>query len=888
MKYEFHVEELDCANCAAKLEDKISQNEKVKSATINFMKGKAVIESDLSEEELIPLLNKTSEDMGEEAHFHSVKEEHHHTHNHEHHHEHHHDHDHEHEHEHHDHDHCEDGSCETEPTEYILRVVGLDCANCAAKLENKLNEAEEIHHASINFMKEKAIVESHLSRTDLIALCDRISKEMGEEARFFPNETGVLKQGNHYTFTVRDLDCANCAAKLENRLNMNDQIHSASINFMKEKAEVESDLKEEDLILLLNQISEELGEEARFIKEEKQAKKKEETKPSWELYRILVSIVLFVGALLLPAENGVRIPLFLLAYVVCGYEVILKAVKNMGKGQLFDENFLMTLATVGAILLREYPEACGVMIFYQIGEYFQDLAVEKSRRSISDLMDIRPDVAHLSVNGEFAEVHPSEVDVDDVIAVYPGEKIPLDGVVIEGEGEIDSRALTGESLLKGVKAGDTVLSGSISSNSLLKIRVTKEFSQSTASKILELVEDATDHKSDHEKFITRFSRVYTPIVVFAALIIAFVVPLLLQGKLSYEYIYRALVFLMVSCPCALVVSIPLSYFGGLGGASKSGVIIKGSNYLETLGKINTLVFDKTGTLTKGEFGVTSIHPVKLSEEELLEKAAYAEAFSTHPIGQSIVRKYGKDIEESRLSEVKEIANRGVSAKVGNDTVLVGSRKLLAEAGVKAEDVSSYEAVIYVAINNEYAGYFTISDELKETTEEALTNLRNHGISNLVMLTGDSKTIADAIGEKLHLSEVYSELLPDEKVKKVEELMQKDGNVVAFAGDGINDAPVLKRSHLGIAMGALGSDAAIEAADGVLMHDDLRSIDVARTISKKTRRIVYENIVFALGVKLIVLVLGALGKASMWAATFADVGVAMLCILNALRLLKKEK
>jgi len=878
MKYEFHVEELDCANCAAKLEDKINQDQRIHHATINFMKEKAVVESDLNEEELVALLNQISEEMGEEAQFHLATEEHH---EHKEHHEHHH-------HHHHEDGHCDDDSCEMEEKETILRVVGLDCANCAAKLEQKLNETEGIHHATINFMKEKAVIESSLNEKELISLCDSVSEAMGEEARFFPNETALTHKGNHYVFTVKDIDCANCAAKLENHLNLHEKIHSASINFLKEKAEVESDLEEEELISLLNQISEDLGEEARFIKEEEIAKEKEEEESKWELYRILISIVLFAGALLLPEERWVRIPLFLLAYVLCGYEVILKAIKNIGKGQLFDENFLMTLATAGAILLKEYPEACGVMIFYQIGEYFQDLAVEKSRRSIADLMDIRPDEAHLKVNGEYVEVHPSKVDVGDLIAVYPGEKIPLDGTVVEGEGDIDSKALTGESLLKHVHTGDEVLSGSISSNSLLKIRVSKGFEQSTASRILELVEDATDHKSEHEKFITRFARVYTPAVVFAALIIAFVVPLLTQGKLSYDYIYRALVFLMVSCPCALVVSIPLSYFGGLGGASRSGVIIKGSNHLETLGKINTLVFDKTGTLTKGEFGVTSIHASEMKEEELLEKAAYAEAFSTHPIGQSIVRKYGKEIQENKLTDVHEIANRGVSAKVGPDTVLVGSRKLLRENGIEAEEISSYESVVYVAVNGSYAGYLTISDELKETTQEALELLRKDGISKLVMLTGDSRNIAEAIGSKLQLSEVYSELLPDEKVKKVEELMQKEGNVVAFAGDGINDAPVIKMSDLGIAMGALGSDAAIEAADVVLMHDDLRSISVARSISLKTRRIVYENIVFALGVKLIVLLLGALGKASMWAATFADVGVAMLCILNALRLLKKEK
>ena len=1006
MKYTFKVEELDCANCAAKLEDKINQQSEIQSATINFMKEKAIVESELSQDELIALLNKVSESIGEEAEFfpwgtehmhehhehehhhhhdhdHEEGEEHEHHHHHHHHHEdgeeehkhHHHEHeececdedscacdkehhhheDEEHEHEHHHHHHedeaceCEKEHCELEEEEhkgkYTFRVEELDCANCAAKLEDKINQQSEIKSATINFMKEKAIVESDLSEKELIALLNQISEDIGEEAQFFPwkeehahehdhahehehhhhhdheHEEGEEHEHHHhhhhhhdddedeelydhdetievstegrYVFQVKELDCANCAAKLERKIQEHEAIRFASVNYMKERAIIESDLSEEELIPILNKISEDIGEEAYFLKEEKTevvrsgVKKEEEKEDNTELYRIICSAVLFVFGNFVVKNEVLQTVILMIAYLVAGYDVLFAAIKNVGKGQLFDENFLMALATVGAICLKEYPEACGVMIFYQIGEYFQDKAVEESRKSITELMDIRPDIAHVLRNGRYVDVYPSEVRVGETIQIRSGEKVPLDGIVIEGNGELDTKALTGESLLRNVIEGSEVLSGSVSSNSVLTVKVTKEFSQSTASKILELVEDASDYKSQSEKFITRFARVYTPAVVISALVIGLIVPLVLYGKLSYNYIYRALVFLMVSCPCALVVSIPLSYFGGLGAASKNGVIIKGSNYLEELEKIDTVVFDKTGTLTKGKFGVTSLHPVDMREEDLLSYAAKAEYYSAHPIGQSIVEKYAQEIDESELHAFKEIANRGVKILVNTDEVFVGSSKLLRENGIEVEVPDTYEAVVYVAVNQKYAGYLTISDEVKENAKTALTDLKNHGVSNLVMLTGDSRNIAEAIGTKLGLTEVHSELLPAEKVSKVEALMN-EGKSVAFVGDGINDAPVLKRSNLGIAMGALGSDAAIEAADIVLMNDDLEGISTAKEISVMTKKIVYQNVIFALGVKFIVLILGALGKATMWAATFADVGVAMLCVLNALRLLRYKK
>lgn len=604
------------------------------------------------------------------------------------------------------------------------------------------------------------------------------------------------------------------------------------------------------------------------------------------LYRILISLGLFLLGELLPLPAPGTFILFLAAYLFTGIPVLAKAGRNILKGQVFDENFLMTLATIGAFIIGEYPEGVAVMIFYQVGELFEKVAVGKSRQSISDLMNIYPEIAHIERDGEIEDVDPEEVSIDDILIIKPGEKVPLDGVIIEGNSSLDTSALTGESVPRVIQEGDTILSGTINLTGVVKVRVTKEFGESTVSKILDLVENASNKKAQSEQFITRFSKYYTPVVVIVAVLLAFVPPLILNGAAFSDWIHRGLIFLVISCPCALVISVPLSFFGGIGGASKAGILVKGSNYLEMLAKADTILMDKTGTLTKGTFNVTKIISESMPSEKLLEYCAYAEFYSTHPISLSIEKAYGKEIQKERLGEVEEIAGHGVCATVDGQSVLAGNEKLMKQQNISIPSVDFTGTIIYLAVNKKYAGYIIISDEIKPDAKKAVADMKAMGIQKTVMLTGDHKSTGEAVARELGIHEVHTELLPGDKVDKVEQYLDpanKTGNVV-FVGDGINDAPVLTRADVGIAMGGLGSDAAIEAADIVIMNDEPSKIATAIGISRKTLRIVYENITFALAVKFAILILGALGMANMWLAVFADVGVSVIAILNATRAL----
>ncbi|MBC5780211.1 heavy metal translocating P-type ATPase [Blautia difficilis] len=612
------------------------------------------------------------------------------------------------------------------------------------------------------------------------------------------------------------------------------------------------------------------------------------------LIRIIISLVLVVVFSQLPVEGYLRFGLFMIPYLIIGYDILKKACKGIRNKQVFDENFLMAVATIGAILLGDYTEGTAVMLFYQIGELFQSYAVGKSRRNISELMDIRPDYANVENNGQLEQVDPDEVAVGTIIVVQPGEKVPIDGVITEGTSTLNTSALTGESLPRSAKVGDEVISGCINMTGLLKIRTTKEFGESTVSKILELVENSSSRKSKSENFISKFAKYYTPAVCYGALALALIPPivLLIMGKPAMwgDWIYRALTFLVISCPCALVISIPLSFFAGIGGASNQGVLVKGSNYLETLAQTKYVVFDKTGTMTQGVFEVSGIHHNEMSDEKLLEYAALAECSSSHPISKSLQKAYGKPVDRNRVTDIEEISGNGVIAKVDGVSVAAGNAKLMKKLGIAYQECHHVGTVVHMAVDGRYAGHILISDIIKPHAKEAIAELKKAGISKTVMLTGDSRRVADQVAAELGIDEVYSELLPADKVTKVEELLDKKTakEKLAFVGDGINDAPVLSRADIGIAMGALGSDAAIEAADIVLMDDDPLKISKAIKIARKCIHIVYENIYFAIGIKVLCLILGALGIANMWVAIFADVGVMIIAVLNAIRALFVKK
>lgn len=685
--------------------------------------------------------------------------------------------------------------------------------------------------------------------------------------------------------TLEGLNCANCARKIEEKVGKMEGVKESNLNFTTTTLNVklERKVKEEHAINEIKKIVEALEP---HVKVEKKVsgktnvqKAKFEVKPT-----LIIGTILYLIAVIGDFKGALALILFVASYLLIGGKVVLTAIKNIARGQLFDENFLMTVATIGAFSISEYPEAVAVMLFYEIGETIQGYAVNKSRSSISSLMDIRADYANIIIDGKEKKVSPETVKVEDIILVKPGEKIPLDGIVVEGESFVDTSALTGESVPRKIAVNDEILSGGINTNGVLKVKVTKKFGESTVSRILEMVENAANKKANTEKFITKFAKVYTPIVVALAILIAVVPSIFIKDALFSTWLYRALVFLVVSCPCALVVSVPLGFFAGIGGASKKGVLVKGSNYLELLKDLETFVFDKTGTLTEGVFTVTEINTNNIQKEKLIEVAAMAESFSNHPIAISIIKEYGKEIDKEVIEEYEEIAGHGIKAVINNEEILIGNAKLMNQFNISYNEVDSIGTVVYCAINGEFKGSIVISDKIKENAAEALINLKAAGVKKTVMLTGDNKKTAEKVGEKVNIDEVHSELLPLGKVKEVEKLLKasnKNGRL-AFVGDGVNDAPVLARADIGIAMGGIGSDAAIEAADVVLMKDDINALVDAINVSKKTNKILWQNIIFALGVKVIVMVLGTFGIANMWTAVFADVGVTIIAIINSTR------
>lgn len=693
---------------------------------------------------------------------------------------------------------------------------------------------------------------------------------------------------------LEGLNCASCASEIETQVNELDNVKLATMNFVTKTLAIEVDDKGKiksvinDAQYIVNKL------EPHVIVTEKN-KQYNNSSCSYNymendkrFIQIIAGAIFFIAALISKTSDIIKFTLYFISYMLVGSEVLLKAGRNILKGQVFDENFLMSIATIGAFAIGEFPEGVAVMLFYQIGELFQDLAVNRSRKSIAELMDIRPDYANLKIGDNEKKVSPADVAVGDYIIVKPGEKVPLDGIVIEGNSMVDTSALTGESVPREIEVGSTVLSGFINTNGLLVVEVTKEFGESIVSKILELVENASSKKAPTENFITKFARYYTPVVVFVAIALATIPPLIIEGAIFSNWVYKALVFLVISCPCALVISIPLGFFGGIGGASRHGILIKGGNYLEALNNVHTVIFDKTGTLTKGVFKVTEINTnTNISKDELLKYAAYAESYSNHPIALSILTAYGKEINKEDIESYEEILGHGIKAKVKGKEILVGNKKIMDTEKIAYKAVETIGTVIYVAVDRIFIGSIIISDELREDSKNAINMLKTIGINKTVMLTGDNKNVGMKVAKELEINEVYSELLPDEKVKMVELLDKQKSSKgkLVFVGDGINDAPVLARADIGVAMGGLGSDAAIEAADVVLMTDEPTKLVSAIKIAKKTNRIVWQNIVFALGVKAVVLVLGVGGIATMWEAVFADVGVALIAVFNAMRAMK---
>ncbi len=703
-----------------------------------------------------------------------------------------------------------------------------------------------------------------------------------------------MSEGLRREFILQGLNCASCASKIERQVNELKNVKLARLNFVTKilSVEINQDNKIKPVDKAVKDIVNKL--EPDVIVEKKDNIKEDDHGHSHTYFsgenknkfiRLGIGAILFFIALIFKMQNSTKFILYFISYLLVGGEVLVRAGKNIFRGQIFDENFLMSIATIGAFAIGEFPEGVAVMLFYQIGEIFQGLAVSRSRKSIAELMDIRPDYANLKVGNQEKKVLPEDVAIGDYIIVKPGEKVPLDGVIIGGKSMMETSALTGESLPRDVEEGSEVLGGFININGLLTVEVSKVFGESTVSKILELVENASSKKAPTENFITKFARYYTPVVVFVALTLATIPPLVIQEASFSQWIYRALIFLVISCPCALVVSIPLGFFGGIGGASKNGILIKGGNYLEALNNIDTIVFDKTGTLTKGVFKVTEINTEgKYSPEDLLEYAAFAESYSNHPIATSILKAYGKEVNREEIEDYEEIPGHGISVNIKGKEVLAGNSRLMDSKDIVYEPVDTIGTIIYIAINKDYAGSIIISDEIKEDSEATIKALRSMGVKRIVMLTGDNKEVGRKVGHKLGINQVHSELLPHEKIEKIELLEKSSKGKLAFVGDGINDAPVLAKSDIGVAMGGLGSDAAIEAADVVLMTDEPMKLVSAIKIAKRTNRIVWQNIIFALGVKAIVLVLGAGGIATMWEAVFADVGVALIAVFNAMRVM----
>lgn len=741
---------------------------------------------------------------------------------------------------------------------YILN--GLSCSSCAAKIEKAVEELDYVTKVEMNFAIGKITVKSNKEKV----------QDMSDEIQQISDriEPGVIVKETDVKMNHSQRDNFECDYNHRGgcELSPEDYNHNSGADYTDYKQDGQ-DTDNENAYF-----------NGRFW-------------PGTVLF--FLSIILFdipVISKQLPEIPGyIEWLLYGSSYLLIGGPVLMSAFKNIKRGQVFDENFLMVIATLGAFAIQEFPEGVAVMLFYMIGEMFQDRAVDRSRRSIKTLMDVRPDYANLKHGDTTQKVDPNEVRVGDIIIIKPGEKVPLDGEVLEGSSMVDTSALTGESVPRKVKVGDQILSGMINKDGLITVKVDKEFGQSTVAKILELVENASGKKAPIEKFITKFARYYTPVVVYTALGMALLPPLLLPGATFFDWVYRALIFLVVSCPCALVVSIPLGFFGGIGRASQQGVLIKGGNYLEALNDVNQIVFDKTGTLTKGKFMVSKVKANNsFSRNEILSMAAYAESHSTHPIAKSIKEAFDQEIESGRIEDYQEISGKGIKAVIDGREVLVGNTKLMAEEGIKYEKVEEYGTIVYLGIENDYAGYITITDELKEDSVQGIKGLRQAGVKELTMLTGDREGVAERVARRVGLDKYYAELLPDQKVEKVEELLSKqdENDRLIFVGDGINDAPVLARSDIGVAMGGLGSDAAIEAADIVLMTDEPSKLITAINIAKRTKKIVWQNIIMALGVKGLVLVMGALGIATMWEAVFADVGVALLAVLNSMRISRK--
>lgn len=691
-------------------------------------------------------------------------------------------------------------------------------------------------------------------------------------------------------FTLEGLDCANCAMKIEKGVKDISGVRSSNVNFATKTLSMEVEAQQ------LEKIINDTKATVKRLEPHVQAKEKGENEHDGHdhggfnkkiVIRLVIGAILTAIGMFAPVTGVIELGLFIIAYLVVGGDIVLRAIKNIIRGQVFDEHFLMAIATIGAFAVKQYPEGVAVMLFYQVGELFQGMAVNRSRKSISALMNIRPDYANVKIGKALTKKSPEDVHIGDIIVIKPGEKVPLDGVVIEGSSMVDTSALTGESVPRGVKAGSEILSGFMNQNGLLTVKVTKIFGESTVAKILELVENASNRKAPTENFITKFARYYTQVVVIVALALAFIPPLLISGALFSDWIYRALVFLVISCPCALVVSIPLGFFGGIGAASKSGILVKGGNYLEALNDVKYVVFDKTGTLTKGVFQVTEIHSTNnVSEEEVLKYAAYAEAHSNHLIAESIRNMYKEAVNEQLITNYEEISGFGVKVKVDGKEVLAGNRKLMQQNNITFVEPGEIGTVVHLAIDKIYIGYIVISDEVKMDAENTIRSLKEIGIKKTVMLTGDAQKVGQSIGQKLAIDEVHAELLPQNKVEEIEKLDQQKHpkEKIAFVGDGINDTPVLARADVGIAMGGLGSDAAIEAADIVIMTDEPSKIVTAIKLAKRTRKIVWQNIVFALGIKAVFLLLGAFGIATMWEAVFSDVGVTLLAVLNAMRVL----
>lgn len=728
-----------------------------------------------------------------------------------------------------------------------LSLNGLDCANCAGKIEKAVSEFKEVSEASLNFSFKLLIIkyDANIDEKDIINKITKVVKDLEPEVEVEKYSLSSNKNVRANNKSVCTDGCCDGHAHDHHKHNHNNSKESSQ--------------------------DEEGNKFIRFLKEN---------------YRLVIGIILFIIGMILD-ENAI---ILIISYAFVGIEVLLSAVRNICKGKVFDENFLMSIATLGAIAIGQYPEGVAVMVFYEIGEMFQSYAVNRSRKSISELMDIKAEYANLVKGDTTEKVLPEEVKIDDIIMIKPGERVPLDGVIVSGDTSVDSSALTGESMPVNKKVGDELLAGCINNTNVIEVKVTHEFEESTVARILELVQNASSKKASTEKFITKFARYYTPIVVICALALAIIPSVFIQGANPNEWIYRALIFLVVSCPCALVISVPLGLFAGIGGASKKGILVKGGNYLESLKDIDTVVLDKTGTLTKGAFKVTQINNVGISKSELLKYAAICERYSNHPIAKSILEEYNAsnngDIEEIKIDNHEEVSGKGVITQIQDKKILAGNSKLMSSNGIIVPNDDYIGTVVYVSVNNEYKGSIIISDEIKSDSKEAIRELKALGVNKIVMLTGDSKKVANAVAGELGIENVYSELLPGDKVEKVEALLKEERKgKLAFVGDGINDAPVLARADVGVAMGGIGSDAAIEAADVVLMKDEPTALANAIKIGRKTNKILWQNIIFALGIKIIVLILATIGDANMWEAVFADVGVTLIAVINSMRALK---